>query len=113
MNSSFTQIYLICALFISSIIGVYSWRHRQTRGCRAFAVLILVSILWMSGNIFAGLSETLSARWLSRAVQLLGIPAVPVALLVFVIRYCGKQISRRTIILLCIVPFLSWVVLAD
>ena len=67
----------------------------------------------MSGNILAGLSDSLSARWFSRAVQLLGIPGVPVALLVFVYQYCGKKISRRTIILLCIVPFLSWLVLAD
>ncbi|MET0752690.1 MAG: diguanylate cyclase [Pyrinomonadaceae bacterium] len=113
MNSTFTFIYLTSAIIISSIIGVYSWRHRQSRGCQAFAVLILVSILWMSGSIFADLSQTLSARWLSRAIQYLGIPSVPVALLVFVYRYCGRKISNGSIILLSTIPLISWFMLAD
>jgi diguanylate cyclase (GGDEF)-like protein/PAS domain S-box-containing protein len=113
MNSNFNFFYLISAVIISSIIGIYSWRYRQSRGCRAFAVLILVSILWMSGSIFFSLSHSLSARWLGRAIMYLGIPGVPVALLVFVYRYCGKTIRRRNIILLSIVPLISWIVLAD
>src|SRR6185369_15882080 len=37
-----------------------------------------------------------------------GVCFLPVAMLVFIYEYCGKTISLRLIILLCIIPAISW-----
>jgi diguanylate cyclase (GGDEF)-like protein/PAS domain S-box-containing protein len=113
MSPNFTLIYLACAIIISAVIGVYAWIHRESRGCRAFAVLILVSITWMGGAIFRDLEDLVVWQRVGGAIQYLGIAGVPPALLVFVFRYCGKRISRRRILLLSIVPFVSWIILGN
>lgn len=114
MSPIFIFIYLSFAIVISAMIGIYAWRHRDARGCRAFAFLIFVSITWMSGMIFFRLSSDYSTwQWISRAIQYLGIVSVPPALFVFVYRYCGKELNRKKILLLFALPLVSWIVLAD
>lgn len=113
MNPSITPAYLSFAIIISSIIGFYAWRHRELRGCRAFAILIFVSIMWMSGSILHNLDPVAPGQWLGRTLRYLGITTVPAALLVFVFQYCGTRIPRKRLILLYLIPLLSWFVLAD
>lgn len=83
------------------------------RGCRAFTFLILASIIWMTGMIIAGSNPSPTGQWLGRTLRYLGITHVPVALLVFVYQYCGSHLNRKTIVLVCVIPFISWLVLAD
>lgn len=111
MDQRLSLIYLVFAIVVSSSIGIYAWRHRNLRGCRAFAILILASIIWMSGNLFGRLSETFTGQWIGTAIQYLGVISLPVAMLHFVYQYCGKQISRRTIVFLSVVPLISWLVM--
>ena len=111
MRFNLTVIYLLVSLVISSFICIYAWRHQQARGTRAFAVACFTSIFWMSGDIIGRLSYTLDGQWLGELVRHLGVASLPVALLVFIYRYCGKETPRRQILLLSIIPCISWLVL--
>ena len=113
MNPSFAPFYLTIAIIVSAVIGLYAWRHRDLRGCRAFAILILVSIMWMSGTLLGNLSPGEMGQWMGRPLRYLGITSVPAAVLVFVYQYCGSRISRKTIVLIWVIPVISWLVLAD
>ncbi len=111
MRFNFTVIYLIISLVISSFICIYAWRHQQARGTRAFAVACFTTVLWMLGDVIGRLSYTLDGQWIGELVRYLGVAPLPVALLVFIYQYCGREISRRTIIRLSIIPCISWFVL--
>lgn len=111
MNPNSILVYLICAVVVSSMIGVYAWRNRGTRGCRAFAVLIFVTVVWILGDIVNRLNETYTGQWIGEAVRYLGGCALPVALLVFVYQYCGRRISRKRVLLISIVPAFSWLMM--
>lgn len=67
----------------------------------------------MSGTLLVNLNPGEIGQSMGRPLRYLGITCVPAALLVFVYQYCGSRIRRKTIILLCVVPFTSWLVLAD
>jgi diguanylate cyclase (GGDEF)-like protein/PAS domain S-box-containing protein len=89
------------------MIAVYSWRQRTSRACRTFAVLIFVTIIWTIGDIVSHLTDSYSGQWFGEILRYLGGTPLPVALLVFVYRYCGKHISRQAIIYLGILPAVS------
>jgi diguanylate cyclase (GGDEF)-like protein/PAS domain S-box-containing protein len=67
----------------------------------------------MTGMIILGSNLSPTGQLLGRTLRYLGITYVPVALLVFVYQYCGSHINRKRIVLVCVVPFISWLVLAD
>lgn len=111
MDPTFVNIYLACAVPISSIIAVYSWRQNNSRACRAFTVLILVTMIWTVGDIVSHLTDTYNGQWTGEILRYLGGTPLPVALLVFVYHYCGKYISRNAVLYLCIVPAISLMVM--
>lgn len=108
---NFTVIYLILAIIVSAILSIYAWRNPQTRGSRAFAVACLISIPWMLGDVIGRLSETFFGDWIGEVFRYFAVPALPVALLVFIYQYCGKDISLRQIKWLVIIPAISWLVM--
>lgn len=111
MSPTFTLLYLTCAIFISSLIAYYAWQNRAARGCRAFTVLILVTILWIFGDIVARLNDTFTGQFIGESIRYLGGNFLPVALIVFVYQYCGSRIRSRNVALLLIVPAISWLVM--
>jgi diguanylate cyclase (GGDEF)-like protein/PAS domain S-box-containing protein len=91
---------------------VYAWRNQQARNAKAFAVACFTSVLWMTGDIIGRLSfESLTGQFVGEIVRFLGGGFLPLAMLVFVYRYCSKHISRKMIVLLCIIPIVSWMFL--
>lgn len=111
MSPTITLLYLTSAIFISSVIAWYAWQNRTARGCRAFTVLILVTILWIFGDIVARLNETFTGQFIGESIRYLGGNFLPVALLVFVYHYCGSRIRGRNLALLLTVPAISWLVM--
>lgn len=108
MSPAFTLIYLTFAILISLLIGLHALRHRNSRGCLSFAVLVFVTIIWTVGDLISHLTDTYTGQWLAEVIRYLGGCALPVALLVFVYRYCGRQIGAKAVLLLSIVPLISW-----
>ena len=111
MRFNFPVIYLTISIIISSFVCVYAWRHQQARGTRAFAAACFTSVLWMLGDVIGRLSYTLDGQWLGELVRHLGVASLPAALFVFICRYCGKDVTRKQIIMLCVVPCISWLIL--
>lgn len=108
MSIQFTSVYLLAAIVVSVFISVYAWRTPQTRGSRAFAVACLISTVWMMGEVVARLGTSYDEQWAGEIVRFVGVTMMPVAMLVFARRYCGREIKARRIALLCIVPLVSW-----
>ncbi len=111
MRFNFQVVYLLISVIVSLYICIYAWRHQKVRAARSFAVSCFTTIFWMTGDIIGRLGYTLEVQWLGALVHNIGVAALPVTLLVFIYHYCEKQISRRQIVLLSILPAVSWLVL--
>lgn len=108
---SFTVIYLILAIVISSAISIYAWRKPRSCGNRAFVVACLMTTIWMLGDVIGRLSNSFTGEWIGEIIRYFGGSVLPVAILVFIYQYCGKEISRRQIKWLLVVPAISWLVM--
>lgn len=101
-------LYLICSVIFSLGITVYAWRHPYGRATKSFAVAAFMSVLWMTGDIIERLGQNFAVQWVGQGVCFLGVCFLPVAMLVFICEYCGKNLSRKWIVLLCTIPAISW-----
>lgn len=108
---NFQVIYLLTSVIISLYICGYAWRNQKMRVARTFAAACLTSVFWMAGDIIGRLGDTLEMQWFGEIVRFVGVAALPVALFVFIYRYCGKHLSRSQIIWLSVLPIISWLVL--
>ena len=107
-NLNVPVLYLICSVIFSLYIAGRALRNPQGRATKSFAIAAFMSVLWMTGDIIERLSQDFAEQWLGQGVCFLGVCFLPVAMLVFIYEYCGKSVSRKWIIMLCIVPAVSW-----
>lgn len=111
MHFDFNIVYLITSILISCFISVYAWQNTRDAGSKSFAVACFTSILWMIGDVVGRISQNFETAWTGELIRYLGVNFLPVALLVFIHHYCGKRLSRRTVLLLCVIPTISWLFL--
>lgn len=104
-------IYLIFSNIISLYICIYALRNPKGRATKSFAIAAFASVLWMTGDIIERLSSAFAGQWTGQGICFFGVCFLPVAMLVFIYEYCNKTISRKCIILLCIIPTVSWMVM--
>ena len=107
----FPVIYLVLSIIVSSVINIYAWRNPQTRGSRAFVAACLTSTLWMAGDVIGRIADTLTGQWIGEIVRYVGVEILPVAILVFIYQYCGKDINRKWIKWLLVIPAISWLMM--
>lgn len=107
-NFSVPVLYLIGSVIFTLYIAGYALRYPQGRATKSFAVAAFMSVLWMAGDVIERLSQNFAGQWAGQGVCFLGVCFLPVAMLVFIYEYCGKAVSRNWIILLCLVPTVSW-----
>ena len=105
---SFPIFYLICSILFSLCISIYAWRNPQGRAAKSFSIAALTSVLWMTGDIIERLSRNFAGQWTGQAICFLGVCFLPAAMLAFICEYCGKPLNRRRIVLLCVIPAVSW-----
>jgi diguanylate cyclase (GGDEF)-like protein/PAS domain S-box-containing protein len=111
MTFNFPVLYLGISIVISLLIGIYAWRHPQARGSKAFALACLTFVVWTLGDVLVRISDGFAARWTGEALRFFGVCFLPVVLLAFIRRYCGKPLKRRQIVALCVVPLVSWIMM--
>ncbi len=92
-------------------MGIYAWRNPQTRGSRAFATACLISVFWMFGDGISRVSESFTGELIGEIIRYAAVPMLPVALLVFVYQYCGKNINPTRIKFLLVIPVFSWLMI--
>lgn len=104
---------LSIAVVISFIIALFSWNRKPATGAVPLAVLMLCVSEWTLMQLCIEISTTLPAKLFFTNFKFIGIVFVPIAWLVLSLRYTHrkKYISLRNILLLCIIPSLSLLVL--
>jgi hypothetical protein len=90
-------------------LAIFSWRRRAVPGARPFAAACLFALIWVAGATAESmaLEPATKVAWFKfQAVW--QIPAIT-AITCFVLEYAnpGRWLTRRTLILLCILPLLT------
>ncbi len=105
---------LLITAAISAVLAFFAWRRRPASGAGPFMALMLAVAVWSAGYAFELSSADLPAaiRWLK--VEYVGIVAAPLAWLIFVLDYTGREkwLTRRNLGLLAAGPLatlaLAW-----
>jgi PAS domain S-box-containing protein len=103
---------LISIGFLISV-DVYSWRHRGVPGAQWFAIACLMGIFWATGNLLELAAANLSAKLFWIKFQSIWPLAIATAMFCFILEYAnlGRWLTRRTLTLLAIPPFLAFVLI--
>lgn len=110
MSSEFAVIYMLGGILLSSVISFYAWQSRSTRGHRNFALACMVSIPWMIGEAIGRSTDTYNWQWFGEWLRYFGAMSLPVLLLMFTKQYFGRELSKREVRWLIIIPAISWLV---
>ena len=108
MLLNFPVIYLTVSIVGLLLICIYASRDQQARNAKSFVVACLTAVLWMIGDVIGRVSQTLEGEMFGEIVRYLGGGFVPLSMLVFIYEYCGKNINRKFIAALCVIPVVSW-----
>jgi signal transduction histidine kinase len=100
---------LLIAAAISAALAFFAWRRRPAPGAMPFASLMLAVAVWSTGYAFElnSVDLPMAIGWLK--VEYVGIVAVPLAWLIFVLDYTGREkwLTRRHLGLLAAGPLLT------
>ncbi|WP_319580470.1 histidine kinase N-terminal 7TM domain-containing protein [uncultured Methanospirillum sp.] len=104
-NSPFV-VPLIFSAIMCGALGVYSYKNLHIPGSRPFTLLMAGVTIWLIGSIFEYSLLDPAARYIAVVCEYPGIVLVPVAWLLFIITYTGRDawIEGRRAWLLFIVP---------
>jgi PAS domain S-box-containing protein len=110
---TFYTLYVVL-LFVAAATGValaaYAWRQRRTPGAMAFTGMVLGMSLWSFAlAMMAFTNSPEAADFWGRRVRFIANATMPVLILVFVIRYTGRQkwLSWPRLALLFIIPLIT------
>ncbi len=99
---------------VAVLLGYLAWRLRaRTRGVAPFVLMTAAVAIW-SGAYAVELAATdLATKLVCIPFEYLGIVSAPVALLLFVADYTGREnwLTRRNVALLFVVPAITLIVL--
>ena len=98
---------LILSAAIAVALALYFWRRRHAPGAIPAVCLMLATILWSLGYVLQLGSVELSGQIFATYIQYLGIVTLPVAWLIFSLKYTAfnSWLTRKNLLLLSIIPF--------
>jgi PAS domain S-box-containing protein len=106
--------FVVVAAVVSAGLALLVWRRRPAPGATSFTLLML-ALTWYALTTALQLSEaTLTGQYFWARMGILGLFTIPVALLVFALKYIGHQkwLTPRNVALLLIPPLatqaLAW-----
>ncbi len=99
---------LILSAAISAILSFYAWRQR-TAASKIFAILMLMLAAWALGYALQLRASTLTVKILWENLLRMLYACVPAVMLVFTIRYTGREqaFQSRWWLLLFVVPLIT------
>nr|WP_320160870.1 histidine kinase N-terminal 7TM domain-containing protein [uncultured Methanoregula sp.] len=100
--------YIACG-FILAMFGVTGWHHRAQVCARSFTILMAAASLWAFCTALELASADLPTQMLAIMIEYPAMVIIPVAWLLFAIEYTGREnwISKKTVLLLCIIPLVT------
>ncbi len=87
----FRYIPILTSLFLTLVVAVYAWRHRQLPGIRTFVYVLLAEISWIVGYIFELASPSLDGKIFWDDFQFIGSLLVPLLLMFFAYEFTGQE----------------------
>ncbi|MGC9397532.1 MAG: sensor histidine kinase [Anaerolineae bacterium] len=99
----------LLSTLITAVAALYAWRHRRTHSAASFAWLMTFATLWSGGYALQVVSPNLNIAQFIDKVYFSAIILLPIAWFVFACSYTDNRawISRRTLLLLLLVPSVS------
>ena len=93
----------------AAVLAFFFWRRRPKPGATPAAWLMLAAVIISVGYLLQYTSANLSTQIFATNIQYVGIMALPVMWVVFSLQYTGhgKWLTRRNLLLLSIVPFVT------
>ncbi|HRA67092.1 MAG TPA: histidine kinase N-terminal 7TM domain-containing protein, partial [Caldilinea sp.] len=103
-------IYFIVVV-LTSYVAYQTWLHRRTPGARELTFLMVAAALWALADGLALAASALWAKIFFSKISHLGIQAVPVFFLLFVLSFTNysPSLTRRGRRLLWLIPLLALV----
>lgn len=100
---------LLLAAATSIVIALYAWKRRPVPGSVAFSVFMIAVAFWVLAYLVQIVSDDLTTQIIWAKLQYIGVVIVPVAWLVFSLRYTKRQawLAPRHWIMLMSVPLLT------
>ncbi|GAB4198067.1 MAG: hypothetical protein OHK0022_16910 [Roseiflexaceae bacterium] len=100
---------ICCSGLVCALLAAWAWHQRSTRGAVPFTLLMLGVSAWSLGYAMELVSVTLPAKIFWSKVEYVGIVTVPVAWVVFALRYVGRDhwLKRHVIGLMALPSLLT------
>lgn len=94
---------------VTLLVALQTWPHRRMPGTRHLTYLMMAASFWALADGMVFLLLNLQAKIAAATVGHIGIQAVPVFFLLFVLSYTGEEkvLLSRWLWLIWVVPFLS------
>jgi PAS domain S-box-containing protein len=103
---------LLLAALVSLVVAAAAWQRRGARGWRAMVAILLGAAQWALASALQLASASQQAQYFWYQARFIGTEVVALAFLAFALRYLGRPWpSRRTIVLLLVVPVASLILL--
>jgi PAS domain S-box-containing protein len=101
----------LVAAVVASVLIIYIWRRRNTRGATALALLSLAALIWTLGYGLEIAGADLATKVFWGKFQYFGIVTVPLLWLVFALQYTSrdKWLTRRHLVWLSVIPIVTLV----
>lgn len=102
---------IVVAAVMSALLAAFAWRRRQAHAAGTLFIIAALACLWSAAYALEVASTTLSAKLFWVRIEYLAIATLPVAWLVFAMRFSQRDalVTRRNVILLLIVPAITLV----
>lgn len=103
------QVPLLTAAAISIFLAIYCWRRRPAPGAAVFTFFLVAAAEWSVGYSLELQATALSTKVFWAKVEYLGIVALPVMWLVFILQYThhDRWVTKPNILLLTIIPLIT------
>jgi len=105
---------LLIGIAVTLWLTVYAWRRRSVPGVEYFAGYMLAAVLWSLGTVMVILTSAGLMQRIWLAVSQAGVILMPVAWLIFALKYTGRvrSLSPRVWAVLLVIPgahLLKWI----
>ncbi|MCC7118721.1 MAG: PAS domain-containing protein [Anaerolineales bacterium] len=102
----------VLTVTLTSLMGVYTLRHRKHAAAIPLAAMCFFAAIWAGSYIFEMAGITLSTKLWGQRFSYIGIIGAPLSWTAFAIAYSGyaKWLTRRNILLALIFPILTLIV---
>ncbi len=112
MNWHYSLALILSALMAAAVVAL-SWRRRSAPGAPAMILFMSALVIWSLTYAIRWHVSDLPKQYFWLDATYFGVVLIPVAFLIFVLQYTGRAhwLTRRRLLLLCVAPALTLILL--